>query len=215
MTAVSIHAYSYIADRYALLPHGASMGEGYGPRVVAGDPLQPADLRGRRIAIPKLRTLAPGFHPYADKTKVPIEPPTGLALRLRRLHLDELPQLFLVLWGRMSMVGPRPEMAWLHEQMPQDFAEVRMSFGEASRTGDMVLEAQELAKGFGDERLFDDDGEARSGQALTQRSTASARGVTEMLTPHPAVSGATVSAMPKPNQRCSRTRILRMLFPKA
>ena len=71
VTAVSIHAYSYIADRYALLPHGASMGEGYGPRVVAGDPLQPADLRGRRIAIPgemtsaylALRMYMPDFEP--------------------------------------------------------------------------------------------------------------------------------------------------------
>jgi 1,4-dihydroxy-6-naphthoate synthase len=71
VTAVSIHAYSYIADRYALLPHGASMGEGYGPRVVAGDPLQPGDLRGRRIAIPgemtsaylALRMYMPEFEP--------------------------------------------------------------------------------------------------------------------------------------------------------
>jgi 1,4-dihydroxy-6-naphthoate synthase len=71
VTAVSIHAYAYIADRYALLPHGASMGEGYGPRVVAGDPLQPGDLRGRRIAIPgemtsaylALRMYMPDFEP--------------------------------------------------------------------------------------------------------------------------------------------------------
>src|SRR5688572_25318852 len=58
VTAVSIHAYAYISDRYALLPHGASMGEGYGPRVVAGDPMQPGDLRGRRIAIPGTMTSA-------------------------------------------------------------------------------------------------------------------------------------------------------------
>jgi len=71
VTAVSIHAYAYIAERYALLPHGASMGEGYGPRVVAGDPLQPGDLRGRRIAIPgemtsaylALRMYMPDFEP--------------------------------------------------------------------------------------------------------------------------------------------------------
>ncbi|HUF51653.1 MAG TPA: MqnA/MqnD/SBP family protein [Longimicrobiales bacterium] len=58
VTAVSMHAYAYIADRYALLPHGASMGEGYGPRVVAQDPMQPGDLRGRRIAIPGMMTSA-------------------------------------------------------------------------------------------------------------------------------------------------------------
>ncbi|HEX6307278.1 MAG TPA: MqnA/MqnD/SBP family protein [Longimicrobiales bacterium] len=71
VTAVSIHAYAYIAQQYALLPHGASMGEGYGPRVVAVDPLQPADLRRRRIAIPgemtsaylALRMYMPDFEP--------------------------------------------------------------------------------------------------------------------------------------------------------
>ena len=71
VTAVSIHAYAYIADKYALLPHGASMGEGYGPRVVASDPMQPGDLRGRRIAIPgtmtsaylALRMYMPDFEP--------------------------------------------------------------------------------------------------------------------------------------------------------
>jgi len=58
VTAVSIHAYAYIADKYALLPHGASMGEGYGPRIVSGDPMQPPDLRNRRIAVPGLMTSA-------------------------------------------------------------------------------------------------------------------------------------------------------------
>lgn len=58
ITAVSIHAYAYIADRYALLPHGASMGEGYGPRLVSRVPLAPEDLRNRDIAIPGTLTSA-------------------------------------------------------------------------------------------------------------------------------------------------------------
>jgi 5,8-dihydroxy-2-naphthoate synthase len=58
VTAVSFHAYAYLADRYALLPHGASMGEGYGPMVVAREPWQPADLAGKRIAIPGRLTTA-------------------------------------------------------------------------------------------------------------------------------------------------------------
>jgi 1,4-dihydroxy-6-naphthoate synthase len=58
VTAVSIHAYAYLADRYALLPHGASMGEGYGPRLVARSPLTPEDLRGLDIAIPGTMTSA-------------------------------------------------------------------------------------------------------------------------------------------------------------
>ncbi|MEO7083592.1 MAG: MqnA/MqnD/SBP family protein [Gemmatimonadaceae bacterium] len=58
VTAVSIHAYAYLSDRYALLPHGASMGDRYGPRIVARDPMARGDLRGKRIAIPGLKTSA-------------------------------------------------------------------------------------------------------------------------------------------------------------
>jgi 1,4-dihydroxy-6-naphthoate synthase len=58
VTAVSIHAYAYLADSYALLPHGASMGDRYGPRLVARSPLSRADIRGRRIAVPGLMTSA-------------------------------------------------------------------------------------------------------------------------------------------------------------
>lgn len=58
VSAVSIHAYAYLADRYALLSSGASMGDGYGPRLVARDPVARATLRGRRIAVPGLMTSA-------------------------------------------------------------------------------------------------------------------------------------------------------------
>ena len=52
VTAVSIHAYAYLADRYALLPHGASIGDRYGPRLVARQPMLRRDVRGKRVAIP-------------------------------------------------------------------------------------------------------------------------------------------------------------------
>ena len=61
VSAVSIHAYAHLADRYALLGCGASMGDGYGPRLVAraASPADPrAALRGRRIAVPGLLTTA-------------------------------------------------------------------------------------------------------------------------------------------------------------
>ena len=58
VTAVSIHAYAYLAGRYALLPHGSSMGDGYGPRLVARAPTSREALRGRRIAIPGPMTTA-------------------------------------------------------------------------------------------------------------------------------------------------------------
>jgi 1,4-dihydroxy-6-naphthoate synthase len=58
VTAVSIHAYAHLTDRYALLPHGASMGDRYGPRVVARHPVDLDSLAGKRIAIPGLLTTA-------------------------------------------------------------------------------------------------------------------------------------------------------------
>jgi 1,4-dihydroxy-6-naphthoate synthase len=58
VTAVSIHAYAYLSDRYALLPHGASMGDGYGPMLVSRTPMSREDVRGKRIAIPGLMTSA-------------------------------------------------------------------------------------------------------------------------------------------------------------
>lgn len=58
VTAVSIHAYAYISDKYALLPSGASMGERYGPIVVARRPFAPSELRGKTIGIPGLLTSA-------------------------------------------------------------------------------------------------------------------------------------------------------------
>ena len=58
VTAVSIHAYAYVSERYALLPHGASMGDRYGPRLVARRPMRASDVKGRRIAVPGLMTSA-------------------------------------------------------------------------------------------------------------------------------------------------------------
>ena len=58
ITAVSIHAYAYLADRYLLLPHGASMGDGYGPLLVSREPMTSADLAGAAIAVPGRMTSA-------------------------------------------------------------------------------------------------------------------------------------------------------------
>ena len=76
VTAVSFHAYAHLVDRYALLPHGASMGDRYGPVVVtrAGGP---ASLDGVTVAIPGELTTAhlalQLFHPGADVRVMPFD----------------------------------------------------------------------------------------------------------------------------------------------
>lgn len=78
VSAVSIHQYAYLADRYLLLPHGGSVGVGYGPVVVSTRALASRDLRGLRIGVPGLRTsaylvlrlLVPEFTPVV----VPVAP---------------------------------------------------------------------------------------------------------------------------------------------
>jgi 1,4-dihydroxy-6-naphthoate synthase len=58
VTAVSFHAYAHLVDRYALLPHGASMGDQYGPILVAKRPLRGSSLRGVKVGIPGKLTSA-------------------------------------------------------------------------------------------------------------------------------------------------------------
>ncbi|MGH2995398.1 MAG: menaquinone biosynthesis family protein [Gaiellaceae bacterium] len=58
ITAISLHAYPFVQDRYVILPHGASMGTGYGPVIVTREPRTPADLAGLEIAVPGRMTTA-------------------------------------------------------------------------------------------------------------------------------------------------------------
>jgi len=58
VSAVSFHAYAHLVDKYALLPHGASMGDKYGPIVVARQGAGPQGVKGSRVAIPGTLTTA-------------------------------------------------------------------------------------------------------------------------------------------------------------
>lgn len=80
---------------------------------------------GRLFRFPKIRTLPPNAPKYADKRAIEEVSIPWLSQKMRDLHLDELPQLYLVLTGEMSLVGPRPEMAFLHDQMHAGFATAR------------------------------------------------------------------------------------------
>jgi 1,4-dihydroxy-6-naphthoate synthase len=84
VTAISFHAYAYLAERYRLLRCGASFGDGYGPLLVAREPLAPpeaglaaSDLRGRRVAIPGKLTsaylLLELYAPGVDTVVVPFD----------------------------------------------------------------------------------------------------------------------------------------------
>ena len=58
LTAISYHAYPYVADKYVLMAAGSSIGDDYGPTVVANKPMAVEDLKGKRIAIPGKLTSA-------------------------------------------------------------------------------------------------------------------------------------------------------------
>jgi 1,4-dihydroxy-6-naphthoate synthase len=75
VTAASIHAYAYLADTYALLPHGSSMGDRYGPRLVAKTPMTKADVKGKRIAIPGPLTTAYLALKLYEPDFIPVETP--------------------------------------------------------------------------------------------------------------------------------------------
>ncbi|MDP1821515.1 MAG: sugar transferase [Acidimicrobiales bacterium] len=73
----------------------------------------------------KIRTLPTTTPTYLLKSDLCFDEVPRFTRMLRDLHLDELPQLFLVLTGRMSLVGPRPEMPEFHHRLPPTFAAAR------------------------------------------------------------------------------------------
>jgi 1,4-dihydroxy-6-naphthoate synthase len=58
LTAISYHAYPYVADKYVLMASGSSVGDGYGPMVVSPRRMTPEELKGKRVAIPGTLTTA-------------------------------------------------------------------------------------------------------------------------------------------------------------
>ncbi len=77
ITAFSLHAYAYLHDRYALMPSGASFGDGYGPVVVSREPLSRDELAGATVAIPGELTTAhlalKLWNPEVETTIVPFD----------------------------------------------------------------------------------------------------------------------------------------------
>ncbi len=81
ITAVSFHAYAYLADRYLLFTSGASFGDGYGPMIVSRASLNREELRGKRVAIPGKMTTAYLALQLYEPTIEPIEVPFDQILK--------------------------------------------------------------------------------------------------------------------------------------
>lgn len=85
ITAISIHAYPYVADRYVLTSCGSSMGDQYGPMVVTRQPMALEQLKGKRIAVPgKLTTAFLALQLCLGKA--------GEAFQFDVVHFDQIPQ---------------------------------------------------------------------------------------------------------------------------
>lgn len=102
VNAISVAWYPHLADRWQLLPHGGSVGRGYGPIVVAKEALTVDDLRGLRIAVPGLTTtawlvlsLVTDFEPVV----VPIVPPERV---FEALAADRVDAALLIHEGRLT-----------------------------------------------------------------------------------------------------------------
>ena len=75
LSAISYHAYPYVADKYVLMASGSSIGDGFGPMIISTRPLEPDDLKGKRVAIPGTLTTAylacklyqPDFEPVVTR----------------------------------------------------------------------------------------------------------------------------------------------------
>src|SRR5512142_3141159 len=75
LSAISYHAYPYVADKYVLMASGSSIGDGYGPMIISTKPLESDDLKGKRVAIPGTLTTAylacklyqPDFEPVVTR----------------------------------------------------------------------------------------------------------------------------------------------------
>jgi len=75
VTAISFHAYAYVSDKYALLPHGASIGDKYGPILVTKEPRKPEEIPDMKIAIPgELTSAFLALRLYSSKFEYEVYP---------------------------------------------------------------------------------------------------------------------------------------------
>ena len=80
LSAISYHAYPYVADKYSLMASGSSVGDGYGPLVVAIHLMEPEEIKGRKIAIPGTIT-PPAYSPRAVTTSNVVAVPKSTTMQ--------------------------------------------------------------------------------------------------------------------------------------
>jgi lipopolysaccharide/colanic/teichoic acid biosynthesis glycosyltransferase len=107
---------------------------------------------GQRFQLLKVRTLPREVPPYVGKYELAEFDVPRFCQAVRNLHLDELPQLVHVVSGRMSLVGPRPEMQVYHDRFGDGFAAVRTSVRPgctglwqiSTKSGGLIAESPEF-----------------------------------------------------------------------
>jgi len=101
--ALSTAHYPQVADTYQMLPHGGSMGEGYGPVVVAPQPMTLAELEGKRVGVPGLTTTAYAIlRLMVERVEPVITPITPYALIFDALRAGEIDAGLIIHEGRLT-----------------------------------------------------------------------------------------------------------------
>ena len=182
VVAISAGAYPRIADKYLLLPHGASVGRGFGPVVVAKRPMTLADLAGRRIAIPGLSTTAFLVLRLMQPAVVPVVVPIAPFSRVFEvLERDEVDAALLIHEGRLLFerrgcvaVAELGEW-WLRETglpLPLGVNVIRRKLGERAiaLVSDVLRAAIVYALNHREEVIRAIAGEKRGDAALSERA---------------------------------------------
>jgi len=182
VVAISAGAYPRVADKYLLLPHGASVGRGFGPVVVAKRPMTLADLEGRRVAIPGLSTTAFLVLRLMQPAVVPVVVPIAPFSRVfEALDSGEVDAALLIHEGRLLFerrgcvaVAELGEW-WLRETrlpLPLGVNVIRRDLGEQTiaLVSDVLRAAIAYALEHRDEVIRAISGERRGDVALSERS---------------------------------------------
>lgn len=89
LSAISYHAYPYVADKYVLMASGSSIGDGYGPMIISSRPMEPEELKGKRIAIPgTLTTACLAFKLYQPDFEAVVTPFDRITAAVKERSVD-------------------------------------------------------------------------------------------------------------------------------